>query len=271
LTINARNNWIGLEVDLGAYDGAVTDYQVLLADCEEVFGPQDGNTEAIRGNLLALLWRLGRSAEAGRLVAAVDGPLPVAQVLRSCARVMRYMGMCPVSLTASRYGAGMAVGTHRGARVGSPEGERFHDTEWRVYGRVVGPGNPERPYRAETDWSQEADAVAEALGVVAGQLLTAEARLGELLRVRVTLDHGTPGPLNGRPGIGIDRRRMPHRGRLQHDRLAKEAWGERVNLAGSGGRLSRAGFTTVVPGVAPLVISTEFGVQGRPAPGEFEA
>jgi hypothetical protein len=90
--------------------------------------------------------------------------------------------------------------------------------------------------------------------------------------VRVTLDHGNPEPVNGYPGISIDRRRMPHRDRLQHDRLVKEAWGERVTFAGGGGRyLSRTGFTTVVPGVAPLVISTELGVQGTPEPHEFEA
>ncbi|CAL9346967.1 tetratricopeptide repeat protein [Streptomyces sp. enrichment culture] len=276
LTLNAANNALAVMVRAGDLATAAREYPVLLARCEETLGPDHGGTRAIRRDYAHVLDRLGRRREAVRLVAGLPG-LPVSAVLLGCARILRYTGLFPVALTASRYGADLTLGTHRGDRTGLTEGNELHDQDLGIRGRVIGPGNPEAPYRQGLDLRATCDRVADAVGALAEHLAEVEHALGEgRLRVRVHVHHEHWPSLSDPPSLAVDRRLMSARDRARHDRLLRRTPHTPVTLPDVPGPPRRLtgrtdGFTVLFPGAPHVIVSTFFGLERRPAPSPLEA
>ncbi|MBM7093695.1 tetratricopeptide repeat protein [Streptomyces sp. NPDC056956] len=276
LTLNAANNALTVMVRKGDPAAAAREYPVLLAGCEQTFGPDHDATRAVRRDYAHVLDLLGRRPEAVRLMRGVPG-LPVPAVLLGCARTLRYTGLFPVAMTASRYGADLTLGTHSGDRTGLADGQEVHDEDLGIRGRVVGPGNREAPYQEGLDLSETCDRVADAVGALAEHLAEVEHALGEgRLRVRVHVHHEHWPRLSDPPSLAVDRRLMPARDRARHDRLLRATPHTPVVLSDVPGpprRLSgrRDGFTVMFPGAPHVIVSTFHGLDRRPAPSPLEA
>jgi hypothetical protein len=217
--------------------------------------------------LAEVLRRAGQHGEAARLVGAPEAR-PVGQVLLGCARELRYAGMCPVALTASRYGADVMLGVHDRMRARLAPGQQAYDAESGVRMRVVSPESLARPYRLDVDWLPIVDRVADAVGALAEHFLVAGQTLGgDALRVRVRLHHQAWPEVSTAPTLTVDRRVMSRRARAAHDRLLRNDFPAMSVVTG----LGRTGFTGYVVEGSDILMSTEHGVEGTPKPGRYEA
>ncbi|MGW4202129.1 tetratricopeptide repeat protein [Streptomyces sp. NPDC004726] len=270
LTLNAANNLLITLVRQGRLEEAAEQYPALISACESAFGADDPNVAAIRDDHVDALRRLGRHREAAGL-RGTDPVLPIAKVLLSCARQLRYTGMIPVAMSATRYGAELTLGTHHRARVDLATGRRLVDAEWGVGCDIVGSSDTEAPYDPATDGREIADPVADATGALAEHFADAERALGEgRLRVRVFAHHPHWPRLSAPPVLTVDRRLMSRRDRTRHDRLVLAIPGVTV-LESRGGPLQGPGFTVRLPGAPEVTVSSIEGIDSRPAPTRAEA
>lgn len=264
LTVNTAMSLLDILVDVGDVDTGLARFRELHALCAAEWGPDHETTVAVRFRLAEVLRRAGQHGEAARLVGAPEAR-PVGQVLLGCARELRYAGMCPVALTASRYGAEVTLGVHDRVRALLAPGEQGYDAESGVRLRVVSPESLTRPYRLDVDWLAIADRVADAVGALAEHFLVAEQNLGgDALRVRVRLHHQAWPEVSMAPTLTLDRRVMSRRARAAHDRLLR-------NDFAAMSEVTEPGFTGYVPEGSDILVSTEHGVAGTPEPGEYEA
>jgi hypothetical protein len=274
LSLNAANNFLVVQVQQGDLEAAARAYPALISGCEEAFGPEDGTTYAIRLDYANLLRRLGRHREAADLLGE-SAVRPVAEVLLGCARLLRYTGLFPVAMTASRYGAELTLSTHRGARTEHGPGEQLRDDELGILCEVVGPSDLQAPYSPELDLLAPVDQVADAIGTLAEHLAKAERELGEQrLRVRVFVHHTRWPRLSSPPVLTVDRRLMPARDQGRHDRLMQATEHRPVEhppTARRGLRRAPVGFSVLLPSAPDVIVSTAVGLDSRPAPSAFEA
>ncbi|MFJ8086509.1 tetratricopeptide repeat protein [Streptomyces sp. NPDC096205] len=274
LTLNAANNFLIIQVKQGDLETAARDYPTLIRGCEEAFGPEDGTTHAIRLNYAHLLRRLGRHREAVELLGEW-AERPVAEVLLGCARTLRYTGLFPVAMTASRYGAELTLSTHAAARTAHGPGEQLRDDELDIVCEVVGPDELEVPYSPDLDLLAPADQVADAIGALAEHLAQAERELGEQrLRVRVFVHHTHWPRLSSPPVLTVDRRLMSARDQARHDRLMQATDHRPVEVPQTGRRGFRraaGGFSVLLPAAPDVIVSTVVGLDSRPAPSPYEA
>ncbi|MFI9150093.1 tetratricopeptide repeat protein [Streptomyces sp. NPDC053367] len=273
LTLNAANNFLITQVMQGDLEAAAREYPALVGACEEAFGPDDGTTHAIRLDHAHLLRRLGRHREAVEVLGE-RAVRPVAEVLLGCARLLRYTGLFPVALTASRYGAELRLGTHGAARTEHTPGEVLRDDELDIVCEVVGPHDLEVPYSPGLDLLAPSDQVADAIGALAEHLAPAGRELGERLRVRVFVHHTHWPRLSSPPILTLDRRLMSARDRARHDRLLRATDHEPVELPPTGRRGFRrtvGGFSGRLTGAPVVIVSTVIGLESRPGPSPFEA
>ncbi|MFF0448506.1 tetratricopeptide repeat protein [Streptomyces sp. NPDC004609] len=270
LTLNAANNLVVTLVLQGRLEEAAEQYPALVGACENAFGADHPDVAAIRDDHADVLRRLGRHREAAGL-RGTDPVLPIAKVLLSCARQLRYTGMIPVAMSATRYGAELTLGTHHKARVDLGTGRRLLDPEWAVGCDIVGPADVEEPYDPATDGREIADPVADATGALAEHFADAERALGEgRLRVRVFAHHPHRPRLSAPPVLTVDRRLMSRRDQTRHDRLVLAIPGVTV-LERRGGLLQGPGFTVRLPGAPDVTVSSIEGIDSRPAPTRTEA
>ncbi|MFE1442611.1 tetratricopeptide repeat protein [Streptomyces sp. NPDC058739] len=272
LTLNAANNFLGVQILQGDLAAAVREYPALLAACEATFGPDAPDTHAVRTDYAHVLRRLGREREA---LEQVDADVhPVAEVLLGCARLLRYTGLFPVALTASRHGARLELGTHGTARTEHLPGETLHDEDLDIACHVVGPDDLEAPYDEDLDLLAPADQVADAVGALAEHLARADRELGgQRLRVRVFVHHEQWPLLSAPPSLTVDRRLMPRRDQVRHDRLMSATAHLPVPhpRAPRRGLRHAPGFSVRLAGGPQVTVSTAIGLEGRPAPSPFEA
>ncbi|MDG9702937.1 tetratricopeptide repeat protein [Streptomyces sp. DH37] len=276
LTLNAANNALVVLVRRGDLAAAAREYPGLLAACEETFGPDDAGTRAVRRDYAHVLDRIGRQREAARLMDTATGR-SVSAVLLGCARLLRYTGLFPVAMTASRYGADLTLGAHRGGRTDLADGNELNDDDLGIGCRVVGPRNRQAPYDPGLDLRETSDRVADAVGALGEHLREAEHALGQgRLRVRVFVHHEHWPRLSDPPSLTVDRRRMSARDRARHDRLLRSTAHTPVSVRGAPGprrRLTgrRDGFSVVFAQAPHVIVSTVIGLDRRPAPSPFEA
>ncbi|MET9734393.1 tetratricopeptide repeat protein [Streptomyces sp. NPDC006458] len=272
LTLNAANNFLTVQVLQGDLESAVSEYPALLAACEATFGPDDPGTHAVRAGYANVLRRLGRDREA--LEQAGADVRPVAEVLLGCARLLRYTGLFPVALTASRYGAEMALGTHREARTEHRPGEVLRDDDLDIACHVLGPHDLKMPYDENQDLLTPADQVADAVGALAEHLARADRELGEQrLRVRVFVHHEHWPLLSAPPSLTVDRRLMSTRDQARHDRLMSATAHQSVPhpRAHRRGFRRTPGFSVRLADGPQVTVSTAIGLESKPAPSPFEA
>ncbi|WP_345942144.1 tetratricopeptide repeat protein [Streptomyces sp. SID2888] len=275
LTLNAANNFLSVQVSKGELAAAAEQYPALLAACEQTFGPEDGTTGAVRRDHARVLRRLGRHHEAAGLLGAPTG-WGIGPVLLGCARLLRYTGLFPVALTASRYGAELTLGTHRGGRTEFGPGRLLHDDDLGIRCEVVAPEDLEVPYEQALDLRESADQVADAVGALGEHLAEADRTLGPgRLRVRVFVHHAHWPRLSDPPSLTVDRRLMSLRDRARHDRLMRTTPHHAAPVTGRDGRrrswLGSGGFSVCLADAPQVLVSTDIGLSARPAPSPSEA
>lgn len=260
LTLNAAMSVLDLLVDSAEFETGLARFRELLATCEAHLGPQAEHTVVVRDRLAAALRRAGRHEEAARLVGPPE-VRAVGRVLLGCARELRYAGLCPVSMVASRYGAELVLGFHDRARARLVPGEQVHDAESGVQVRVVSPDSLARPYGPDSDWMPVADRLADAVGALAEHFLAAGQRLGhDRLRVQVRLCHQYWPLISTAPALAVDRRAMSHGARAQHDQLVRTDF--------PGMDMGRTGFTGYL--AEGILVSSIHGVEGTARPSQYE-
>lgn len=271
LTLNAANNFLGVQVRRGALGPAASEYPALLAACEHTFGPDDPSTRAIRRDYADVLTRLGRHEEVAALLGA-SGVHGIGPVLLGCARLVRYTGLFPVAMTASRYGAELELAVHRGARTDLGRGREMHDDDLGITVAVVAADDLPGRYDPQENLLEPADHVADALGALGEHLTDADRELGDgRLRVRVHVHHDEWPRLSRLPSLAVDRRLMSARDRTRHDRLmaatpvvprrAGDPRDKRRVLRGG-----REGFTVRLAAAPYVMVSTTVGVADLPLP-----